>query len=250
MILQPQRPIALVSPERSNLSGMFIGHFAVGFAGKKFAPRTNLALLIAAPLFLDILWPFFLLLGRERVRIDPGNTRFTPLDLTYYPWSHSLLMSMVWATAFALIYQGVTRYWPGTVVIWIGVVSHWLLDWITHRPDMPLYPGGPRFGLGLWNSIAGTLVVELLMFAVGLWIYVSTTRARDRIGRYAFLAYVALLLGAYIGDRFSEPPSSVAEIAWPGIVAEGILLAGAWWFDSHRELRTPVGAMVQAGSNG
>lgn len=218
---------------------MFIGHFAVGFAAKKFAPRTNLAILIAAPIFLDMLWPVFLLLGWEQVRIDPGNTRFTPFDFVSYPWSHSLLMSIVWATAFALVYQLITRYWPGTVVIWIGVVSHWILDWITHGPDMPLYPGGPRYGLGLWNSIAGTMVVEFLMFAAGLWLYVRTTRARDRIGQYAFIAYVALLLVTYIGDRFSSPPSTVGEIAWPGIIAVLILTPWAWWFDHHRVLRSP-----------
>jgi|SRR5271156_1174563 hypothetical protein len=216
---------------------MFIGHFAVGFAAKKFAPRTNLALLIAAPIFLDMLWPVFLLLGWEQVRVDPGNTRFTPFDFVSYPWSHSLLMSIVWATAFALGYQLIARYWPGTIAIWIGVVSHWILDWISHRPDMPLYPGGPRYGLGLWNSIAGTMIVELVMFAVGIWLYVRTTRARDRIGRYAFIAYVVLLLVTYIGDRFSSPPSSVAEIAWPGIIAVLILTPWAWWFDHHRALR-------------
>src|SRR5580704_16758659 len=188
---------------------MFIGHFAVGFAAKKFAPRTNMALLIAAPCFLDLLWPFFLLLGWEHVRIDPGNTRFTPLDLYDYPWSHSLLMSIIWATLFAGIYFAIARYRLGAVAIWIGVVSHWILDWVTHRPDMPLYPRGPRFGLGLWNSIPGTLVVELSMFAIGIWLYVQTTRSRDRIGRYAFWAYVLLLLAAYISDRFSAPPKSV-----------------------------------------
>jgi membrane-bound metal-dependent hydrolase YbcI (DUF457 family) len=127
---------------------MFIGHFAVGFASKRFAPRSNMAVLLAAPLFLDILWPFFLLFGWEQVRIDPGNTRFTPLDLYDYPWSHSLLMSVVWATAFALLYQLIARYWPGTVVIWVGVLSHWFLDWIVHRPDLPLYPGSRKYGLG------------------------------------------------------------------------------------------------------
>jgi hypothetical protein len=75
---------------------MFIGHFAIGFAAKKFAPRASLAVLLAAPLFSDMLWPVFLLFGWERARIDPDNTRFTPLDLTYYPWSHSLLMCVVW----------------------------------------------------------------------------------------------------------------------------------------------------------
>jgi hypothetical protein len=217
---------------------MFIGHFAIGFAAKKFAPRTSLAALLAAPLLSDILWPVFLLLGWERARIDPGNTRFTPIDLTYFPWSHSLLMCIAWASAFALIYYWIARYLPGTIVIWIGVVSHWILDWVTHRPDMPLYPGGPRFGLGLWNSIAGTLIVEILMFATGVWLYVRSTRARDRVGHYAFAAYVGLLLVAYIGDRFSDPPTSIADIAWTGIVAIAILIPWAWWFDHHRVSRT------------
>jgi hypothetical protein len=95
-------------------------------------------------------------------------------------------MDCVWATAFALIYYAIARYWPGAVAIWIGVVSHWILDWITHRADMPLYPGGLRFGLGLWNSVGGTLAVEIAMFAIGVWVYMRTTRPRDRIGRYAF----------------------------------------------------------------
>ena len=216
---------------------MFIGHFAVGFGAKRFAPRTSLALLLAAPLFSDLLWPPLLLLGWERVRIDPGNTKFTPLDLTYYPWSHSLLLCFVWATGFALVYDRIAHYRPGTVAIWIGVMSHWILDWITHRPDMPLCPGGPRFGLGLWNSIAGTMVVEFAMFAAGVWLYALATHARDRIGRYGFLGYVALLLVVYVGDRFGGPPASPQEIAWTGLIAEPILLFWAWWFDRHRTSR-------------
>jgi membrane-bound metal-dependent hydrolase YbcI (DUF457 family) len=219
---------------------MFIGHFAVGLAAKKFAPRASLAPLVAAPLFLDILWPPFLLLGWEHVRIDPGNTRYTPLDLYDYPWSHSLFMSMVWATAFALIYQLITRYRPGTIAIWIGVVSHWVLDWISHRPDMPLYPGSAKFGLGLWNSIPGTMITEIGMLTVGVGLYVAATRARDRIGQYGFDAYVGLLLLLYIGDRFSPPPPNVASIAWPGMIAVVIFLPWAWWFDRHRELRQPA----------
>jgi hypothetical protein len=213
---------------------MFIGHFAVGFAAKRFAPRTSMAALLAAPLFLDLLWPVFVLLGWEQVRIDPGNTRYTPLHLYYYPWSHSLLMSVVWASGFALIYYGIARYGPGAAAIWIGVVSHWVLDWVSHRPDMPLYPGGPKYGLGLWNSIVGTMIVELVMLGVGVWLYVRTTRARDRVGRYALAAYVGLLLVLYIGDRFSAPPPSVAAVAWTGVAAAVLLVPWAWWFDRHR----------------
>lgn len=134
---------------------MFIGHFAVGFAAKKFAPRTSLAPLIAAPLLADMLWPLFLLLGWERVRIVPGFTRFNPLDLEYYPWSHSLLTLLVWATLFAALYHGIAHYWPGTLAIWIGVVSHWILDWISHRPDMPLYPAGPKLGWAFGTRLPG-----------------------------------------------------------------------------------------------
>jgi membrane-bound metal-dependent hydrolase YbcI (DUF457 family) len=217
---------------------MFIGHFAVGFAGKRLAPRTNVALLITAAVFLDILWPIFVLLGWEQVRIDPGNTRYTPLDFVSYPWSHSLVMSMLWATLPALAYFFATRYRPGALMIWIAVVSHWILDWITHAPDMPIYPGGPRFGLALWNSIPGTMIVELLMFAVGVGLYVRVTRARDRVGRYALAAYVVLLLIVYVGDGFSDPPSSVGEIAWLGVIASAVLIPWAWWFERHRELRT------------
>jgi hypothetical protein len=218
---------------------MFIGHFAVGFAGKKYAPRANLAVLLAAPLLLDILWPFFVLFGWERVRIDPGNTAFTPFDFVYYPWSHSLLLSMVWASAFAAVYFLLTRYRAGAVIIWFGVVSHWILDWISHGPDMPLYPGGPRFGLGLWNSIPATLVVELALFAGGLVLYGMTTHARDWIGRYAFIAYAMLLLLAYFSDRLGGPPPSSIEgdVIWPAIIAEAVLLPWAWWFDRHRQLR-------------
>jgi uncharacterized membrane protein len=216
---------------------MFIGHFAVGFAAKKFAPRASLAILLAAPLLSDMLWPIFLLLGWEHARIAPGDTRFTPLDLYDFPWSHSLLLCCAWATAFALLYHIVAHYWPGTLAVWFGVLSHWLLDWITHRPDMPLYPGGARYGLGLWNSIPGTMFVEITMFVVGVWLYVAATRSRDRIGRYALWAYVALLFILYVGDRFSSPPPGIAAVAWSGIIAEVVFLPWAWWFDQHRPPR-------------
>lgn len=139
---------------------MFIGHYAVGFASKRFAPRTSLGTLIAAALFLDLLWPNFVLMGWEQVRIEPGNTAFTPLNFVSYPISHSLLAAVGWATLFALLYLLATRYRRGAVVIWFGVVSHWVLDFVTHRPDLPLYPGGPLLGLSLWNSPVATVSAE------------------------------------------------------------------------------------------
>jgi membrane-bound metal-dependent hydrolase YbcI (DUF457 family) len=216
---------------------MFIGHFAVGYGSKRFAPRAPLWALVAAPLLADILWTVFLLTGWEHARIAVGDTRFTPLDLYDYPWSHSLVMLMVWGAVLGGAYFLWKREWAGVAAIWIGVVSHWVLDWITHRADMPLYPGGPKFGLGLWNSIAATMVVETVMLVAGVWVYATATRARDWIGRYVFWGYVVALMVFYVADRFGGPPESMREIDWTGVIATVVMLGWAGWFDAHREAR-------------
>jgi membrane-bound metal-dependent hydrolase YbcI (DUF457 family) len=224
---------------------MFIGHFGVGFGLKGMAPRLSLGLLIASTAWADILWAVFLLPGWEHARVSVGDTRFTPLDLYDYPWSHSLLLLVIWASALALMYRAWKKDSAGAVAIWIGVVSHWVLDWVTHRADMPLYPHGPKYGVGLWNSIAGTMLVELIVFTGGVWIYARATRTLDRVGRYAFLAYVAVLLFLYIGDRFSSPPENMKDIAITGWIATVVLSAWPWWFDRHREpspFRSPLPA--------
>ena len=215
---------------------MFIGHFGVGFASKRFAPRVPLVLLLVAALVPDILGPFFSLLGWEHVRIAQGNTRFTPLDLYDYPWSHSLLMTIAWATLLALMYW----FWQSdriaSLVIWIGAASHWVLDWITHRPDLPLYPGAQgRYGLGLWNSIPGTMFLELAIFGIGVWMYVHGTTPRDQIGKYIFFAYVLILLLLYVAIPFSSPPQSVRQLNYTSIVLTVILLAWASWIDARRD---------------
>jgi membrane-bound metal-dependent hydrolase YbcI (DUF457 family) len=213
---------------------MFIGHFAVGFAAKRAAPRAGLAPLLAAPLLLDLLWPLFLFAGAESVTIDPGNTAFTPLDLHDYPWSHSLIMALVWSAAFALVYLAVTRYRRGAVVIAAGVFSHWILDWITHRPDMPLWPGSERhLGLGLWRSVPGTVIVEGLLFAGGVALYLRATRARNRVGSIAFWALLVLLVVIYVANVFGPPPPS-AEMVRNLAVAAWLFVLWAWWIDRNR----------------
>lgn len=217
---------------------MFIGHFAVGFAAKKVEPCASLGALMAAPIFLDLLWPVFLLVGLERVRIDPGNTAFTPLDFVHYPFSHSLLAAIGWAAGFAIFYYGRTRYWPGTVCIWAGVVSHWILDAIVHRPDLPLHPeGSVRIGLGLWNSVPGTLILESVIFIIGVWLYARQTRPKDNAGIYGFWSFVAVLILLYAGNLLGPPPPEVKTLA---VVAAGIWLfvPWSWWFDRHRSIGT------------
>jgi len=214
---------------------MFIGHFGVAFGLKRMAPRASLAALMTATAWADILWTVFLLLGWEHVRIAVGDTNWAPLDLYDYPWSHSFLMLAAWGCVLALLYRAWKSDRAGAWAIAIGVLSHWVLDWVTHRPDMPLYPGGPKFGLGLWNSITGTWVVELAVFFAGVWIYAATTEARDRAGRWGFWAFVAFLLILFLGDRFSPPPQNAPEIAWTGLIGTMVLLAWAWWTDRHRK---------------
>ena len=216
---------------------MFIGHYAVALALKRFAPRTSLGALIAAASLLDLLWPIFILLGWEQVRIEPGNTAFTPLDFISYPISHSLVAACGWATLFALLYYLVTRYGRGALLIWVGVVSHWVLDWISHRPDMPLYPNGPRFGLGLWNSVTATVIVEGVMFAIGVWIYLRVTRAKDGIGKWGLLAFMATVCAVYAANIFSPPPPSVRLLGIGALALSSILILWAWWADRHREAR-------------
>ena len=220
---------------------MFIGHFAVGFAAKRVAPRASLAMLFAAVQLADILWPVFVASGLEQVRIVPGDTPFTPLEFVSYPYSHSLLMMGIWGAIFGFIYA--TRCRAGTramLVMAALVVSHWLLDFISHRADMPLAPGGgPKFGLGLWYSIPGTFVVESGMLAVSVWIYLRATRARDAVGRWGLTALIALLVIAYVGNILSGPPPSVAAIWIAGLAGAAVIVALSWWADSHREPAQP-----------
>jgi hypothetical protein len=117
------------------------------------------------------------------------------------------------------------------------VVSHWILDFVTHRADLPLYPGGPKMGWGLWNSIPGTLVVELMMYAAGLWIYLRATRAQDAIGRWAFGALAVFLLAAYLANLSAAPPS-VTVLYVAAIVSTVVLTFWTWWADHHRTQRT------------
>jgi membrane-bound metal-dependent hydrolase YbcI (DUF457 family) len=215
---------------------MFIGHIGVGLAAKRLAPKTSVGLLVAAPLAVDLLWPVLVLAGVERVRVDPGNTAFTPLAFTYYPWSHSLLMALVWSALAGAAYWLWRRYRAGALVLAAGVFSHWVLDAVSHRPDLPLYPGSTTMvGLGLLNSVPATLVVECAIFAAGVWLYAGATKPRDRIGRYGFWAFVAFLVAVYAANVFGPPPPSSQAVASTAL-ALWLLPVWAWWFDGHRSL--------------
>ena len=212
---------------------MFVGHFGLALAAKRLAPRASLAVLILAAQLADVVWPVLVALGIEQVRIDPGNTAFTPLDFVSYPYSHSLLLLVVWGLVLGVLTRTHVHARAAIPLIAGLVVSHWVLDWITHRPDMPLFPGGPHLGLGLWNSVPGTLAVELVMFAAGVWIYAGITRAKDAVGRWGFFTLMAFLLLAYFANLHSVPPS-VTAVFTVSMVGALVIAAWAWWVDRHR----------------
>jgi hypothetical protein len=216
---------------------MFIGHHAAAFAARKFAPEISLGTLFAAAMWLDLLWPVLLLFGVERVVVDPGNTAFTPLDFVHYPYTHSLLAVAGWAVLGGLLYHLRHRSLRGSGVVGVVILSHWVLDFVTHRPDLPLWPGGPRVGLGLWNSVPGTAIVESAFFIVALSLYLRATVARDRTGAIALWTLVVFVALIYAANLTSPPPPDAGAIAWVGLATWLFVPWGAW-IERHRTART------------
>jgi membrane-bound metal-dependent hydrolase YbcI (DUF457 family) len=217
---------------------MFIGHFAAAFGAKKLAPEVSLGVLFLACQLADLLWPNLVLLGLERFAIDPGNTALTPLAFESYPYSHSFVGLSIWGASFAGVYWALTRSGPRAAVVIVGLVlSHWLLDVLTHRADMPVtFDASTRIGLGLWNRPVAAIGVEVALYAAGIWLYARSTVPRDRIGRVGFWALVAFLGVVYIANLLGPPPPSTAAVAWS---AQGMWLIVAWgyWIDRHRHAR-------------
>jgi len=213
---------------------MFIGHFGLALAAKRVAPRTSLGTLAAASQWVDLVWPVLLLAGVERVRIAPGNTAVTPLDFEYYPWTHSLAAVLAWALLFGAVYFVRTRYLRGAVTVASLVASHWALDALTHRPDLALAPGGSaRIGLGLWNSVAGTVAVEGAIFVAGVASYATFTRPRNAAGVISLWSLLAFLGILYAANLFGGPPPSASAIGWVGL-SMWLLVAWFAWADRNR----------------
>jgi hypothetical protein len=210
-------------------------------AAKRGAPHASLGWLVAAAQLPDLVWPVLVLAGIERVQIVPGATAYTPLDFEHYPWSHSLAMIVAWGLAFGALFYALRRNGRGAAMLALLVVSHWALDWIVHRPDLPLAPGLTRLaGLGLWSSVAGTLLVEAALLAVGLALYLRLTSARDGAGRWGFASWIAFLVAIQLATAFGPPPPSVSAVAMSAL-AVWLLVAWAGWADRHRSLNaTPA----------
>lgn len=214
---------------------MFIGHYAVALAAKKAEPKTSLGTYFLAAQLVDLVWPVLLILGVEHVRVAPGNTVVTPLEFYDYPITHSMIGAISWSVFFGLFYFYIRREIKAASILALCVFSHWILDFITHSPDLPLNPGSEKmFGLGLWNSLSGTLVVEAGLFVIGIGLYVNATKAKDKTGEYGFWSLIILLALIYAANIFGTAPPDETMIGYAGL-AGWLFIAWAYWIDKHRE---------------
>jgi hypothetical protein len=225
---------------------MFVGHYGVGLAAKRFAPQTSLGTLVLAALFADLLAWGLVVAGVEHFAIRPGITTTNPLDLYDYPFSHSLATDAAWAALFAVGYYMLRRYWRGSVLIFAVVLSHWFLDFIAHRADMPLAPGINRYyGLGLYNSRPGMIVVEGLIWLAGILLYVRATRSKKRLGTYVFWIGAALLTWVWAFSlKGLPPPGTIIQAGISSLVFMVITVAWAYGVDHWRTSTVSDGSIA------
>jgi membrane-bound metal-dependent hydrolase YbcI (DUF457 family) len=217
---------------------MFIGHFAVSLAAKKAAPKVSLATLFLATQFVDFLWPFLLLMNVERVAIVPGHTESNALEFLYYPYTHSLLMGIVWGVVVGVIYWLIKKDNRGAMVIGLCILSHWFLDLIVHTVDLPLAFGDYKMGFGLWNNVMMTLIIETLLFITGVYIYATFTRPKNKVGKWAFWGFIVFLFLFNVSNTFGPAPSSIMMLASLLIILMVVIIALAYWVDKNREVVT------------
>jgi hypothetical protein len=207
---------------------MFIGHYALAFASRKISPLPSLAIMFIAVEFLDFIWPIFVLLGIESFQIEPGITKLTPLNFTYYPYSHSLLMSILWSILFGTCYFLFTKNKQESLLLCGLVFSHWILDFLVHRPDLPLTPFSDfKVGLGLWNHPAFEIILEVGMFVIGIYLYYTSANPKRKI---SFWLLIGFFLISYLSNLLGPPPPKPEAVAWTANLMWLFVIWG-WWIE-------------------
>ncbi|MCZ7385497.1 MAG: hypothetical protein O8C63_12235 [Candidatus Methanoperedens sp.] len=219
---------------------MFIGHYGIGFALKKVEPGLSLGLLIFGAVMLDILFGVFLLAGFEHAKIAPGATVVSPFEFYDYPISHSAVGAVVWAAVGFLAYwlwpkgDRASRKIPAFVLA-AAIFSHFILDVISHTPDLTIFGNNsPKLGLSLWNSLGGTIIVEMGIFFVGVILYRRATKSVSSSGKYGLVLMVLILMVFYIGNTFGPPPPDMISVGVISTAGQLALVALAFWVDRNR----------------
>lgn len=222
---------------------MFIGHYGVALAAKRVTPRTSLGVLFVAVQLLDVVFGLLVLAGVEKLRIVPGFTKVTPYDLYFMPYSHSLAGAVLWsalgALAFGLVGGGVKEKKArvhAALVLGLAVLSHFVLDFPMHTPDLPLGfdPESPKVGLGLWDQVDVTLALELGLLVAGGALYAAATV--PRAGKTPATLVTGLVLVALaVATPFLPPPGDAVTFALEALGGYAALALLAEWMDRSRE---------------
>ena len=235
---------------------MFVGHLALGLVAKRVEPKISLGAWMLAVLFADLLCFAFLIAGIEHFDVEPGaaRNRFVGLNDVrniFFAYSHSLLMNAIWAAMFAAAYFLQRHYARGAWLLFAAVLSHWLLDFIAHNPDMPLAPGTSAvYGLGLWSSIPATLIIEGGFWLLAIILYVRAARPKKRAAIYAFwpvIAFITLLWYANI-KRGVVPNPVKAGIN--GLIFVSLMVAWAYWMNRLRPAQAEIIHDLESDSRG
>lgn len=218
---------------------MFVGHYGPSLAAKAAKNSIPLWILFIAAQLLDVFWSVFVLLGIEKVHIAPGITATNPLDLYYMPYTHSLLGAMLWSIAAGVAYYVFRRAegWSAGAIVGAAVLSHWVLDWLVHRPDLPLYDNSFKVGLGLWNYPAFAFMLEIAVLFGGMSLYMKTTKAVARSGRFGIVIFGFVMLAVQAYVFFGPPPTSDKAAATTALVSYLAFAGIAYWLEGKRAPR-------------
>jgi|SRR5579862_9366757 len=210
---------------------MFVGHYGVSFALRPQERRVPLWIWFIAVQWLDVVWSVLVLLGIEKLNIVPGFTQANALDLYYMPYTHGLPGSLVLSAALGAI---VALTVPGDrartlLLVAAASFSHWVLDFIVHTPDLPLYDNSAKVGLGLWRHVMLSFPLELIVLGLGAWLYTRMTAFTRPTGRVVFWLFIASLAAVQVFANFGPPPASPRAMAISAL-ALYVLLAGVAGF--------------------
>lgn len=216
---------------------MFIGHFAAGIAVKSLRPQIKLGTALLAVMFLDLLWPVFLLLKVEHVSILSVKNGFSALNFFDYPLSHSLIMTIGWSFVFAVVYYLISSDKKSAVFLFFAVVSHWFLDLVVHTPDLPVDLGNyTKFGFGLWNSVVLTILLETTLFVAAILMYVNMKNKANFSVEMKFWFLIVMMYLVYLMNAFGPPPADIIMLAW-GAQLQWIFIFLAYWIDYENRRR-------------
>ena len=216
---------------------MFVGHYGVSFAAKRGDKTIPLWVLFLAVQLLDVFWSVFVLAGLEKVRIAPGITASNPLDLYYMPYTHSLVAALLWSLAGYVGYRAIRAFGAShraALLVAFAVFSHWVLDLLVHRPDLPLYDNAAKVGLGLWNYPAPALLLEIVALFGGMFLYLRSNTATTRLGRFGMPVFGVVMLALQVVVFFGPPPPSDRAAAITALGSYVVFAAVAGWLERRR----------------